>query len=138
MVLVNPNRVRPPIAPIAVDLLATSLEAQGVPVLFCPNPAPFPSVELALEQRKADTALLLSAGNQPFWYSGMIMLSPPTNQPLLQVAPDTPIADQVRQAIREAAAPLLERLGVPGRKACFDRQRTDRIFSGVPTTQAAN
>lgn len=32
VVLVNPNRVRPPIAPVAVDLLATSLEAQGVPV----------------------------------------------------------------------------------------------------------
>ncbi len=28
----NPNAVRPPIAPIAMDLLATSLEAHGVPV----------------------------------------------------------------------------------------------------------
>jgi phosphomannomutase len=60
-----------------------SLEAQGVTVSFCPTPAPFPSVELALEQRKADVALLISAGNRPFWYSGMIVLAPPTDRPLL-------------------------------------------------------
>ncbi|HET8541432.1 MAG TPA: radical SAM protein [Anaeromyxobacter sp.] len=30
VLLVNPNRVRPPVAPIAVDLLASALEARGV------------------------------------------------------------------------------------------------------------
>jgi outer membrane protein OmpA-like peptidoglycan-associated protein len=45
------------------------------------------------------------------------------------VAPrgDESLADAVRRAIGEAAAPMLERLGVPGRKVCFDRQRTDRL-----------
>jgi outer membrane protein OmpA-like peptidoglycan-associated protein len=38
-----------------------------------------------------------------------------------------PLADAVHRAVREAAAPMLERLGVPGRKVCFDRQRTDRL-----------
>jgi len=67
-----------------------SLEAQSVPVSFCPNPAPFPSIELALEQRKADTALLISAGNQPFWYNGMTMIAPPTDRPLLNIDAATP------------------------------------------------
>lgn len=60
-----------------------SLEAQGVQVSFCPNPAPFPAIELALEQKRADAALLVSAGNRPFWYNGMIVLTPPIDAPLL-------------------------------------------------------
>src|SRR5919205_4539571 len=56
------------------------LEARGVQVSFCPTPAPFPSVELALEQRRADTALIFSAGNLPFWYCGMIVLAPGLGQ----------------------------------------------------------
>jgi radical SAM superfamily enzyme YgiQ (UPF0313 family) len=32
VLLVNPNRVRPPIAPIAIDLLATALESRGIGV----------------------------------------------------------------------------------------------------------
>jgi phosphomannomutase len=70
-----------------------SLEAQNVPVFFCPNPAPFPSVELALEQRKVDTALLISAGNQPFWYNGMITIAPSTDRPLLNIDAATPAFD---------------------------------------------
>ena len=59
------------------------LESRGVQVSFCPTPAPFPAVELALEQRRADTALIFSAGNRPFWYCGMIVLAPALGQPLL-------------------------------------------------------
>ena len=70
-----------------------SLEAQGVAVTFCPNPAPFPSVELALDQRKADAALLISASNQPFWFNGMITLAPPTDQQLLNIELATPAFD---------------------------------------------
>jgi phosphomannomutase len=70
-----------------------SLEAQSVPVLFCPNPTPLPSIELALEQRKADAALLISAGNQPFWYNGMTMIAPPTDRPLLNIDAATPAFD---------------------------------------------
>src|SRR5215212_10510040 len=63
------------------------LESRGVQVSFCPTPAPFPAVELALEQRRVDTALLLSAGNLPYWYCGMIVLAPPLGQPLLDASP---------------------------------------------------
>lgn len=56
-----------------------SLEEQRVPVSFCPDPAPFPSIELALGQRRADTALLISARNQPFWYNGMVLVTPPND-----------------------------------------------------------
>lgn len=59
------------------------LEALGIPVSFCPTPAPFPAVELALEQKRADAALIVSAGNQQFWYNGMIVLIPPLDEPLL-------------------------------------------------------
>src|SRR5881396_1925924 len=48
-----------------------SLAEQGVRVSFCPTPAPFPALELALEQKRADTALIVSAGNRPFWCNGM-------------------------------------------------------------------
>jgi phosphomannomutase len=54
----------------------TMLAALGARVLFCPNPAPFPAVELALEQKRAECALLVSAGNRPHWYNGLILLAP--------------------------------------------------------------
>jgi phosphomannomutase len=53
-----------------------SLEARGVRVSCCPTPAAFPAVELALDQKRADAALIVSAGNRPFWYNGMIVLAP--------------------------------------------------------------
>ena len=67
-----------------------SLESQGIAVSFCPTPAPFPTVELALEQKRADTALILSAGNRPFWYNGMIVLAPPVEGSLLEGGPLPP------------------------------------------------
>jgi outer membrane protein OmpA-like peptidoglycan-associated protein len=45
----------------------------------------------------------------------------------VQPRPEEATADVVRRTILEAAGPMLERLGVPGRKVCFDRQRTDRL-----------
>src|SRR5512140_2883505 len=71
-----------------------------------------PDAELSVTLR------LSASGARDLLFSRVVEFKP---------SPDAPIADQVRQAIREAAAPLLERLGVPGRKACFDRQRTDRL-----------
>jgi phosphomannomutase len=59
-----------------------SLEECGVRVSFCPTPAPLPAVELALDQKRADTALIISAGNRPFWYNGMIVLAPLDASPL--------------------------------------------------------
>jgi phosphomannomutase len=81
------------------------LEAQGVQVSFCPTPAPFPSVELALEQRRADTALILSAANRPFWYSGMIVLAPSTEEPLLE---DPPTSSAGSAAQIEFPGPALD------------------------------
>jgi phosphomannomutase len=52
------------------------LASHGVRVSFCPTPAPLPAVELALEQRRADTALIVAAGNRPFWYNGLTVLAP--------------------------------------------------------------
>jgi len=75
-----------------------ALDALGIPVSFCATPAPFPAVELALEQRRADVALLISAGNRPFWYSGMIALAPPTDRPLLEDGP-LPLDDGVPQIL---------------------------------------
>ena len=81
------------------------LEARGVQVSFCPTPAPFPSVELALEQRRVGTALILSAGNQPFWYCGMIVLTPTLGQPVLEGGP---IEQAGGDATIEFPAPALD------------------------------
>jgi phosphomannomutase len=66
-----------------------SLAAHGVRVSFCPTPAPLPAVELALEQKRADTALIVAAGNLPFWYNGLTVLAP------LEISPieDAPAGD---------------------------------------------
>ncbi|MFL5805234.1 MAG: phosphoglucomutase [Roseiflexaceae bacterium] len=59
-----------------------SLAHYGARVSYCPTPAPFPAIDLALGQRRADTALIISAGNRPFWYNGMIVLAPLEDSPL--------------------------------------------------------
>jgi len=60
------------------------LETHGVRTSFCTHPTSIPMVELALEQKRADCALLVSAGNRPHWYNGLIVLAPPTDGPLLE------------------------------------------------------
>lgn len=64
------------------------------------------------------TLRLAATGARDLLFSRVVELRPGETEPL---------AVQIRRAILEAAAPLLERLGVPGRKACFERQRTDRL-----------
>jgi phosphomannomutase len=59
-----------------------ALQRDGVRVSFCPTPAPIPALELALEQKRADAALIISAGNRPFWYNGMSVLAPLEASPL--------------------------------------------------------
>jgi len=81
------------------------LESCGVQVSFCPTPAPFPAVELALEQRRVDTALILSAGNRPFSYCGMIVLAPALGQPLLD---DGPAAQPHTSTSIDLSGPALE------------------------------
>jgi phosphomannomutase len=58
------------------------LEAAGLPASLSLTPAPFPAVELALDQRRADCALIVSAGNRPYWFGGLIVLAPMSDPPL--------------------------------------------------------
>lgn len=60
-----------------------SLAQAGVRVSYCPTPTPFPAVELALDQRRSDTAMIITAGNRPFWYNGITVLAPLDESPLL-------------------------------------------------------
>src|SRR5262245_26454867 len=96
------------------------LAEQGVRVSFCPTPAPLPAVELALEQRRADTALIVAAGNRPFWYNGLTVLAPLDASPFeglpanSAAAPETPfppgsldVSDSTQVDLR---APYLEML----------------------------
>jgi outer membrane protein OmpA-like peptidoglycan-associated protein len=41
--------------------------------------------------------------------------------------PGETVASAARRAAREAAEPMIDRIGVPGKKVCFDRQRIDRV-----------
>jgi phosphomannomutase len=96
------------------------LGEHGVSVSFCPTPAPLPAVELALEQRRADTALIVTAGNRPFWYNGLTALAPLEASPLEDIpagslaAPEAPfppgaldVSDSTQVDLR---APYLEML----------------------------
>jgi phosphomannomutase len=68
-----------------------NLAERGVRVSFCPTPTPFPAVELALEQKRADTALIVTGGNRPFWYNGLTVLAPLETSPF-EGAPTNDIA----------------------------------------------
>ncbi|HEU5085871.1 MAG TPA: phosphoglucomutase [Roseiflexaceae bacterium] len=59
------------------------LDASGVRYGYCATPAPLPAVERALEQRRYDCALVISAGNRPYWYGGLVILTPPIDRQLL-------------------------------------------------------
>jgi len=52
------------------------LERHKVPVSLASAPAPLPAVYNALVQRRASTALVVSARNKPYWYSGLVLLKP--------------------------------------------------------------
>lgn len=96
-------------------------ESQGVRISFGSNPASIPMVELALEQRRADCALVVSAGNRPHWYNGLIVIAPSSDIPLLDVGvqpltepptpafPSEPIAAG-EQAQVDLRAPYIEML----------------------------
>jgi phosphomannomutase len=55
--------------------LATLLHMQGVRAALATTPAPLPAVYHALDQRVADTALCVSAGNQAYYYNGLVLLA---------------------------------------------------------------
>lgn len=49
---------------------------------YCPTAIPLPALERALEQRVADCALIISAGNQPYWNLGLLAVTPPIQESL--------------------------------------------------------
>lgn len=77
------------------DLIAQDiyhmLELCGIPTHLSAGPVPLPAVHHALGQHQADCALVVSARNKPYWYNGLVLLKPNTDDsyPLLsEVAPD--------------------------------------------------
>jgi phosphomannomutase len=70
-------------AQFALDLCQI-LDASGVRYGYSAAPAPLPAVQRALEQRRYDCALVVSAGNRPYWYGGLITLTPSIDEPLFQ------------------------------------------------------
>lgn len=97
-----------------------TMEAQGVRTSFAAAPAPFPAIELALEHRRADCALVVSAGNLPYWYNGLIVLAPSVDAGLIEGgarAPDAAKIDFPPQTLEETPqtqvdlrTPYLDRL----------------------------
>jgi phosphomannomutase len=73
-------------AQVALD--ASRILGDGrVSICLGTSPVPIPAVELGLEQRRTDLALIVSAGNRPYWHNGLITLAPPTDAPLLASPP---------------------------------------------------
>lgn len=92
---------------------------RGVRASFHMAPLPMPVVELAFEQRRTDAALVVSAGNRPFWYNGLIAITLPSNRMLLEPAGEVyvdaapfpmtdPIIDDAHQI--DARTPYLQML----------------------------
>lgn len=54
------------------------LEQAGTPVAFCPTPASAPMIEWALERRRFESALVVTAGNRAHWFNGLHALVPLT------------------------------------------------------------
>jgi phosphomannomutase len=52
------------------------LMLRGASARLASGPAPLPAVQFALEQQRADCALVISARNRPYWYNGLVLLEP--------------------------------------------------------------
>lgn len=69
------------------------LESMGVRVSMCPTPTPRAALEYALDQRRAESVLMVAAGNQPHWINGLMVLSPPMeSSPFESVTPGITVA----------------------------------------------
>jgi phosphomannomutase len=60
------------------------LSYRGLQVKFNPTPVPLAAVELAVEQRRVDAAVVISAGNRPYWFNGLYALLPIEEQAILE------------------------------------------------------
>lgn len=50
------------------------LTHQGIAASLVSDPVPMPAVQSALNQQQCDCALIVSAGNRPYWYNGLVLL----------------------------------------------------------------
>ncbi len=50
------------------------LTRQGIAASLVSGPVPLPAVQSALKQQIFDCALIVSAGNRPYWYNGLVFL----------------------------------------------------------------
>jgi outer membrane protein OmpA-like peptidoglycan-associated protein len=128
---IDPNRTSVyPIAELRALFKDTSLELpEGVSPSLALELAELIGADAALygavegRSRGTDPAVsvtirLAATGARDLLFSKVVELVP---------RPEETTAELVRRAVQQAAGPMLERLGVPGRKSCFERQRTDRL-----------
>lgn len=50
------------------------LTHQGIAASLVSGPVPLPAVQSVLNQQQFDCALIVSAGNRPYWYNGLVLL----------------------------------------------------------------
>lgn len=79
------------------------LTEQGVQVSAAFLPTTAPAVELAVEQRMTDCSLMVSAGNRPHWYNGLLLCAPTAEPTLLE-----PVASAPAPAMFPPALPAAE------------------------------
>ncbi|NJP06270.1 MAG: phosphoglucomutase [Chloroflexaceae bacterium] len=68
--------------------IARVLSACRVPVSLAAAPSPLPAVYYALKQRQADCALMVSARNRPYWYNGLLLIEPDSDEPPIPWLPN--------------------------------------------------
>lgn len=81
-------------ADLVAQEIYQTLNSQGVAVLLAAAPAPLPAIYFALEQQEAGCALVVTAGNRPYWYNGLVLIG--RDMPLLFGQPgDEPAASLI-------------------------------------------
>lgn len=65
--------------------ISAGLAQQGIAASLAPAPAPLPAVQLALDQRRANCALVVSARNRPYWFNGLVLLGPLNETEILRL-----------------------------------------------------
>lgn len=93
------------------------LADQQVSVRLAPTSAPLPAVYYALNRQLADCALVVSARNHPYWYNGLVLISPEHPDLHLQLAeaagerPFPPPAESQPELFADLRDPYLAALG---------------------------
>ncbi len=113
----------------ALDLFRT-LEMAGVNCVYCAQPTPLPAIERALDARRADCAVLVSAGNRSYWYSGLHVITPALDHVLF--AEPLAVPDMVRPFPPSAEPP--EQSHIDLRSLYLDALRTSADIEFIRRT----